>query len=620
MFKSRTGLFLVILDILLVSTANISAFLLRFEGKIPGTAIYQFWELFFLIILIRILVYHYLGLYSWMWQYASVSALITISKAVTISSVIISIPALALTSFKYPISVLIIDWILNILLIGGVRFWWRIIEERGVKGGVKFPKRTLIVGAGDSGERILRDMRKHRELGYEPVGFIDDNPDKKGMYIHGVKVLGTRHDIPQVVRNKKVDEIIVAMPSMVGRPGLREIATICEETGAGFKIVPSVYELMNGKATLNNVREVHFEDLLGREQVDINLDRIAADLRGQRILVTGAGGSIGSELCRQLVRFKLDQLILLDQGENDLYQLDLELRPYSHDLSILPIVGDIQDKSKLRKIFDIHRPTMVFHAAAYKHVPLMERNPEEAVKNNIIGTKTLAEFSIEYEVEKFVMISTDKAVNPTSIMGASKRVAELIVQYLAEKDKAKFITVRFGNVLGSHGSVVPVFKKQIARGGPVTVTHPEMVRYFMTIPEAAQLVLQASVMGEGGEIFILDMGQPMKILDLARDLIKLSGYTPDKDIRIEFTGIRPGEKLLEELTTVDEEISRTAHQKIFLARSNDNKRSSDLEDRLEELEELANTMKVEEIIEKLKEVVPNYQPDRRIDRNKGDFM
>jgi FlaA1/EpsC-like NDP-sugar epimerase len=441
---------------------------------------------------------------------------------------------------------------------------------------------------------------------YLPVAVLDDNFNKLQHLLHGVPVIGNIKQIPQAVQEYNIDEILVAIPS-ASKQRLREIVTITKETNCPVRIIPGLLALTREKVTLDQIREVRIEDLLGREPVKLHLTEIAEYLRGERVLITGAGGSIGSELCRQVARFEPETLLLLGRGENSIYQIDQELAEMFPSLHKTPFIIDVRDRAGLEHVFKEYRPTVVFHAAAHKHVPLMESAPDEAVKNNVFGTKNVAELADEYRAKSFVLISTDKAVNPTSVMGATKRTAEMIIQQMARKSKTKFCAVRFGNVLGSRGSVIPLFQHQIARGGPVTVTHPEMVRFFMTIPEAVSLVIQAGAMGEWGEVFILDMGEPVKIIDLARDLIRLSGLVPGKDIQVQFSGIRPGEKLYEEILTSEEGTNATRHERIFVSKANDIDPNHFWED-LSALGKLISGADRAKIVEKLYEMIPKYTP------------
>src|SRR5262249_27376099 len=458
----------------------------------------------------------------------------------------------------YPRSVLLLDMALTILATGGARFAVRAYTE-GVKSYAA-QKRTLIVGAGDAGSGIVRELQRNPNLDYKPVGFLDDNPSKKGIKIHGVKVLGETSALAEMIEQHAVSCVMIAIPSATGEQ-IQQIIGRCRECRVDFKILRPVADRIHRPHLVNQLRSVRVEDLLGRAPVHLDVEAIEQKFHHKVVLITGAAGSIGSELVRQVARFAPEKVVLFDRSENDLFKIGIELSAELPGLQFVPVVGDILDVSLLRDVFALHHPDTVFHAAAYKHVPMMERNCFQAITNNVFGTYNVALVAKQYGAEQFVLISSDKAVNPTNIMAATKRVAELIVLGL-EKTRTQFRAVRFGNVLGSNGSVLPVFEQQIARGGPVTVTHPDATRYFMTIPEAAQLVLQASAMGRGGEIFVLDRGEPMKITDLAANLIRLSGLEPERDIQITFTGLRPGEKLFEELSLEGERIKPTAHEKI----------------------------------------------------------
>ncbi|HEX3016120.1 MAG TPA: nucleoside-diphosphate sugar epimerase/dehydratase, partial [Desulfobacteria bacterium] len=459
--------------------------------------------------------------------------------------------------------------------------------------------------AGDAGALAVRELKNRNYRDGTPVGFIDDDQDKQQLQLFGLPVFGTRKDLARVVRNHNIDQVVIAMPSASGDV-IREIVKNCEKSAIPIRIMPGVYDILSGNVTINPIRDVQVEDLLGREPVVVDLENIGGYVRGQTILVTGAGGSIGSELCRQVARFEPGQLVLLGHGENSVFDIEQELLETYPELKISTEIVDIKDKVKVERVFRTHKPKVVFHAAAHKHVPLMERNPEEALKNNVMGTKNLAEAAAAAKVKTFVLISTDKAVNPTSVMGASKRIAEMVIQSMDKVSQTKFVAVRFGNVLGSRGSVIPTFKRQIAKGGPVTVTHPEMVRYFMTIPEASQLVIQAGSMANGGEIFILDMGQPVKIVDLAYDLIRLSGLEPGRDIKIKFTGMRPGEKLYEELLTAEEGTSATKHKRIFVAKPSEIDRAK-LEEAIVTIRESASLLSQQEIISLIQELIPTFR-------------
>jgi FlaA1/EpsC-like NDP-sugar epimerase len=475
-------------------------------------------------------------------------------------------------------------------------------EFRSIESGRL--KRLLIVGAGNTGVTLLGDIHKKQIAEYEVVGFIDDDARKQGTFILGLPVLGTVEELPKICKEHNIEEIAIAMPSATHRQR-RRVIQVCEGIKIGFHTVPSISDIASGKLRVSQIRNVEINDLLGREAVELDLHSIETFLRNKVIFVSGAGGSIGSEMCRQVCNFGPKLLLLVEQAENPLFYIDGELRSRFPALQIKAIICDITDKMRVNEIFEKYRPEVVIHAAAHKHVPLMELNPGEAVKNNVVGTQNVADAADRYGSTNCVMISTDKAVNPTSIMGSSKRIAEMYVQDLSRTSKTQFVTVRFGNVLGSEGSVVPIFKKQIAEGGPVTVTHPEMKRYFMTIPEASQLVLQAATMGKGGEIFVLDMGEPVKILDLAKELITLSGFSPEEDIEIRFMGLRPGEKLFEELSIKGENMQPTNHPKIAIWKNIPMDRDK-LRTSIKELVETAKTQDRSEIIKEIKELVPEY--------------
>lgn len=505
------------------------------------------------------------GLYRKVWSYASIGELNSISKAVTMTITVAMIVQFILmheVSFR----ALILTWMLHMLLIGGSRLSIRLMRDTGNRQKNIETTRIMIVGAGQAGTMIARQVLQNPVSGMKPVLFVDDNRSKSGLEIYGVKVVSGTKDIPKLVKEYDVKKIVIAIPSLA-KQDMVDLSKLCIETGVKTMTIPRIEDLMTGKISVTDIRDVKIEDLLGREEVELDLKAIEEKLTNKTILVTGAGGSIGSEICRQVSRFKPKSIILLGHGENSIYNIDMELRK-SVDVhsNIIPVIADIKDRLKMLEIVSEFKPDVIYHAAAYKHVPLMEANPTEAVKNNIFGTKNIAEAADAFDVSYFVMVSTDKAVNPTNVMGASKRFAEMIVQNLAKESKTKFAAVRFGNVLGSRGSVVPLFREQIKQGGPITVTDPEMTRYFMTIPEASQLVIQAGTLAGKGEVFVLDMGEPVKIVDLAKNLIKLSGYR-EEDIGIVFTGIRPGEKLFEELLNEDEIQNDQIFPKIYIGKS-----------------------------------------------------
>jgi FlaA1/EpsC-like NDP-sugar epimerase len=594
-----------------VIISYITAYLIRFDGIPPQTYLNIMIETIPLVLIFRMISFIIFRLHKSIWTYASVRDLIQILKAVTTSSVIIFIIVM-LQDKGHPRSIFIIDWLLLVTGLCGLRFFIRITrplrQQQNKTNGKR--KRVLIVGAGDAGETILREMIYRYKGSYEAVGLIDDDPKKKNKYIHGVAVLGTKKDIPEIVKNKNIDEIIIAIPS--SKPAeMRSIVDYCIKSRASYKTIPKISELVDGSIKVSKLREVKLEDLLRREEVVIDTEKIGNYIKGKRVLITGACGSIGSELSRQVAKFDPQELILFEKSENSLFYFDMELSQSYNGLNKFPIIGDICDRQRVREVFAKHRPHIIFHAAAHKHVPLMEINAFEAIKNNVFGTKVLAEEAINFCVERFVMLSTDKAVNPTSFMGVSKRIAEMLITALADKNGTKFMAVRFGNVLGSEGSVIPTFKRQIERGGPVTITHPETKRYFMTIPEAAGLVIEAGFMGQGGEVFILEMGSQVKILDLARDLIRLSGLEPGKDIEIVFTGLRPGEKLYESLFENDEILMKTQHEKIMaVMRTGTNGRNifQDLDD----LQKIVQIQSYDSLLQKIKEIVPAYKQNPAI--------
>lgn len=583
---------LLVLDIAAGVGAILLAFAIRFnlDGRaIPVEFLDQFIAAQPVTIPLQILVYFSFGLYKQMWTHASIPELVRVVAAASVDVLVSASVIYVLPHSGFPRSVIIIGWFLKVAALGWIRLALRVRREWASIKKVANPTdaKTLIFGAGDAGTLLAREFAKHPELGCAIVGFIDDDPQKMGYRIAGKPVLGGRNDMARIVQEHGVSNLVIAMPSAQSTV-IREIVNTGQALGLRLKTLPGLFELVNGKVSVTQIRDVQIEDLLGREEVRVDLGAMAGYLSNETVLVTGAGGSIGSELCRQVGRFSPRQLILLGHGENSIYEIHLELRQRFPNLEIHQVIADIKDEARVRQVFELFRPGVVFHAAAHKHVPLMENNPGEAIKNNVFGTLHLARAADFYRAKRFVLISSDKAVNPTSIMGATKRAAEFIVQCLARSSKTVFVAVRFGNVLGSRGSVIPLFKKQIAAGGPVTVTDPQMIRYFMTIPEAVQLVIQAAAMGHGGEIYVLDMGKPIRILDLARDLIRLSGFRPDVDIPIMFTGIRQGEKLFEELLTAEEGTLATQHQRIFTARS-DSIRIGALQELLDNLSQLIVT-------------------------------
>ncbi|MFZ5945144.1 MAG: polysaccharide biosynthesis protein [Bacillota bacterium] len=568
---TKQKIIMILVDAVLIFFALYISLFIRFDGIIPEQFMNSFLELIPIFTVVSLACFYFTGLYNRLWQYASIGDLLTVIYGVS-SSVIINIAFVYFLveggKLPLPRSVFILNWVFAICLIGGARLIWRLFKDHSLTLlNNKSGKHILIVGAGDSGVLVAKELKRHFNGEINLIGFVDDDPAKQNLKVLSFPVLGDRHSIVQLVERHKVQEIILAIPSAKGKE-VRDILSICQETNAVVKILPGMHDLIEGKVTVNHIREVQIEDLLGREQIKVDLESISQYLNDHVVLVTGAGGSIGSELCRQIANFSPKQLLLLDNCENNIYDIELELKSIQPIVEIVPLVKDIRDKEAIEQVFNIFKPHVVFHAAAHKHVPLMEINAEEAFKNNVIGTYNVAKAADLFGIKKFVLISTDKAVNPVNIMGATKRIAEMVIQYFDKISTTNYVAVRFGNVLGSRGSVVPLFKKQIAEGGPVTVTHPDMVRYFMTIPEAVELVIQAGAMANGGEIFILDMGEPVKIVDLANTLIRLSGLEPENDIEIVFTGTRPGERLYEELLTAEEGINATTHERIFVAKPN----------------------------------------------------
>ena len=568
-FQLRPGrIALFAFDIVAGCLSLYLAFYLRFEGVIPPNILASFFSLVPLILISRAAAYFYFGFYTRFWRYSSLEDLIQILKAVVTGTLLI-----LFTSFLYnrslliPRSVIIIDMTLLIMILGGSRLAWRMVRERflqpsTVNEGHRLP--VLILGAGDTGANLLRYIQRFAPQ-YKVCGFLDDDSKKLNNSLSGVKVLGDRQSIPDLAKGLEIKEILIAT-NTISTESLGDIIDICTRCGVKYKITASITDLSTKEVHISKIKNIGIQDLLGRDQVSLDLASLKKLMQGKRVLVTGAGGSIGSELCRQILEYNPSTLVMVDRCENYLYELGAGL-PGHLDTRLSFIFSSITNREKLEATFSKHQPQLVLHAAAHKHVPLMEDNPDEAVINNVIGTRIVAETSEKYAVEKFVLVSTDKVVRPSSVMGMTKRVAEKFIQHIGRNSKTRFMIVRFGNVLGSNGSVVPLFKKQISEGRVVTVTHPEMERYFMLIPEAAQLIMQAAAIGEGGNIFLLEMGEPVKIVDLARKMIQLAGYVPDQDIEIKFTGIRPGEKLKEELINPDETAMPTFHKKIKILKT-----------------------------------------------------
>ena len=619
----RNFVVIVFLDLILLVAAIQISYLLRLDFRF--LAIYQtnLMKILPLFLLTKVIVFHFFDLYKGMWRFTGVRDLINVIKAATVSSLVIFTGILLATRFiGFPRSAFVIDWCLTIFFIGGlrlfVRFFFEISEDSDQDIALgkrlknlfsqrrKNQRRLLIIGAGNCGETIYREIRSNGHLKYRIVGFLDDHATKQGKKIHGAPVLGSIDQVELFTKKLAIDEILIAIPSAKGVQ-MRRIVDLCKKSALPFKTIPGYKELIDGRVSVRAIREVAYRDLLGREVVKLDEMQIGNNIAGNVVMVTGAAGSIGSELCRQICRFNPSKLVLFERAESPLYELDLELKRHFRLTKIQPILGDILDESVLSAAFSQHRPVVVFHAAAYKHVPMLELQPWRAVTNNIVGTRNVVEAVVQHSVERFVFVSTDKAVRPVNVMGASKRVAEMLVQCQKNLlgNRPRFMTVRFGNVVGSAGSVVPLFQKQIAQGGPVTVTHPEVTRFFMTIPEASQLILQTGAMGQGGEIFILDMGTAIRIDDMARDLIRLSGFEPDVEIPIEYVGLRPGEKLHEELITVGEGIVPTPHEKILVIRGSACNLGQ-LNRQIDQLSELARNQDAEGIRALLTQIVPEY--------------
>ena len=559
----RAGVFLH--DILMIPAAWYLAYWLRFNlGTIPENSLQVATLMLPVVILCQSFSYFVFGLYRGIWRFASLYDFIRIGKSVYVGALIATLVIFAITGMQHvPRSVVPLYMILLFVFLGGNRALYRSFKDQRMRAGGG--KRVLIIGAGESAQMLARDMLQHAQGEYLPAGMIDDDPDKLNREIHGIQVLGRFEDIPEVTARQSIDMIVIAIPSL-SSARMQGLVSICEDSGTEFKTLPKLEDMISGQVTVNAIQEVSIEDLLGREKVELDRATMRAGLSGKVIMVTGAGGSIGTELCRQVAGFAPEALIVYERSEFNLYRIQTELENRYRQLNLVTALGDVCDRHALESVLERHRPDMVFHAAAYKHVPLLQAHPAEAVKNNIIGTRVTAEAASQFDCDKFVFISTDKAVNPTSILGATKRAGEIYCEGMNAVSSTRFITVRFGNVLGSDGSVVPLFREQIRNGGPLTVTHPDMTRYFMTIREACQLILQASVVEQEGGIYVLDMGEPVRIDYLAEQMVRLSGKEPGKDIEIQYVGLRPGEKLYEELFYDDEVKESTGNNKVFRAR------------------------------------------------------
>lgn len=611
-------------DAILILVAYYLAYIIRFEGNLPLHHKEIYFQTAFWVSMLKLACFFWFDLYKGMWRYFSIYDLMKLIKACLTAFAATTAIILIVYRFEgFSRSVFIIDILLCIFLIGGYRIAIRIVLAHKHKGWRGFIirkhnsqlKNMVIVGAGNAGEKLLREMNENSNLAYDVVGFVDDQPEKIKQTLHGIPVLGALYDLGAIVKKYSVHEITIAIPS-ASAGQMRRIVGFCKSTGVPFKTLPGIGELMEGKVTVSSIRDVRYEDLLGRDAVDLNLEQIGGYLTGKRVMVTGGAGSIGSELCRQISRYRPHQLVIIERNESGLYELELELKRKHPDLNTVGVLGTIQHDGTMEQIFEAYRPQTVFHAAAYKHVPMMEHHPWEAVFNNVLGSKVIIRLCAEKGVERCVVVSTDKAVRPTNIMGATKRFVELIAKCYAAYGKCRFMAVRFGNVLGSAGSVLPLFKAQIACGGPVTVTDPEMTRYFMTIPEACSLILQSGSIGKGNEIFILKMGTPVKIDSMAKDMITLSGFEPDKDIEIKYTGIRPGEKLYEELITEGEDVMPTEHDDIMVLRPSECMPANVIDWHIDRLVNFALERNIPGIKSVLRDVVPEYTPPNEPQKGK----
>lgn len=606
----------MLLDASVLAAAFCLAFLVRFEDSVPAQFVAVMLLYLPFVVGGKLAILAVAGRLKATWHHANLRESLRMALWLVVAAglllswlqikdFVMTLPA----GYVLPVGVVLLDLVLGILGMLGIRAAAQVLNERrqrraiALNGAQRIP--TLLIGAGRAGAMVAKEIATRPDSGIHVLGFLDDNNHLRGMTVEGFSILGNTSELRRLARDHGAAQVVITIAS-APQQAIRRIKQLCDQCGLPAKIIPPLHEIVEGRINLARIHEVSIEDLLRRSPVRLDLQEIEGIIRNRVVMVTGAGGSIGSELCRIILRLKPATLLLVDQAENSLFHIHTELAPHSSGVELAPCIADICDEGRMDAIFAEHRPSIVFHAAAHKHVPMMEWNPGEAVKNNILGTRTIATLADAWQVERFVMISTDKAVNPTSVMGVSKRVAELFIQSLGQKSSTHFMTVRFGNVLGSAGSVIPIFQRQIAGGGPVTVTHPEMKRYFMTIPEACQLVLQAAALGKGGELFILDMGEPVKIVDLARDLIRLSGLCAGQDIEIRFTGLRPGEKLFEELALGEEDVLKTEHPRIFIGKV----KGASLhwiQSRIDELAEAATGANVAKVLAKLKEIVPQYQ-------------
>lgn len=620
--------YLLLGDLFLSIVSVVGAYILRLELiEVFSNYYLSLLWLLLLSLTIKPIIYYLFGLYQKMWVYASVRELKLILIAVSVSSFVNTVIMLILFANRFfvsfPRSVLVIDWILSILFVGGLRFGLRVLFEGNKNRAVNkhiniIKKHSLIIGAGDMGAMVAREFQKNPLLKTKPIGFLDDNPEKYKQQLHGIPVIGRLKDLSKAIKTYQVNEVIISIPSASGG-AVREIINICRKNKIPFRTMPGIYELIGGSASVTRLREVEISDLLKRPPTKINEDLVGNILEGKTILVTGAGGSIGQELCRQIARWSPAKMVLLGHGENSIFESFQILKEYYPSLPVVTSIADIRDASRIDQEFSRNKPQVVFHTAAHKHVPLMEINVEDCILNNVLGTQNIIQACEKANVERLVLISTDKAIMPVSVMGASKRLAEMLVLNAARRTQKPFSVVRFGNVLGSRGSVVPLFKRQIAKGGPVTVTHPDMKRYFMTIPEAVYLVLQSAGMGKGGETFVLDMGEQIKIVNLAEDLIRLSGFEPRKDIDIVFTGIRDGEKLSEDLWNDDRKLSGTDHPEISREEGQVEIQGKELEEIVENLVDLSRQGQGDKIIDFLNKIINNADIKHNGTENLSDF-
>jgi len=601
---NKRKILFVIGDFILLYIAIYAAVLLRFDADIPPGYMNNIKNLFILACLVNIPMFYLFGLYSRLWVYASIEELIQLFLA-TVAGMLAEYIGSIILNIDMPRSVYIISWFITFILVGGLRFSYRLFKKlKGLKHRLNPKKRIMVVGAGDAGSMLIKEIKSSKKSIYDPVVAIDDDVSKHGTKINGVLIVGGRDKIVSTAHELYIDEILIALPS-IPKKEVSSIVKICKQTPCKLKVLPGVYNIVNGEVGIKEIRDVNIEDLLARDKIDLNTEEIAQYLKDEVILVTGGGGSIGSEICRQVLKYDPKMLLIFDIYENNAYELHNELLSiYDNKDNIRVIIGSIRDEKRLEQVFVQYKPTVVFHAAAHKHVPLMEENPLEAIKNNVFGTLNVVQCAHQYNSKKFVLISTDKAVNPTNIMGATKRIAEMLIQYMDQRSDTVYTAVRFGNVLGSNGSVIPLFQKQIQNGGPVTVTHHEITRFFMTIPEASSLVIQAGAMAAGGEIFVLDMGEPIKIADLVKSLIEMYGLEPGVDIEVKYTGLRPGEKLYEELLMTEDGVVVTKNDKILIEKNS----KVDFDLLMEEIDKIRDKefSNVEEIKDFIKKVVPTY--------------